>query len=82
MRRLVVELEKLRRQNLETAQTGCAVADVSRGKFDPKRLDWAQTGLRQQLLWVEDRLRALRWRRGRRPGHLKRIAGTEAYRDC
>jgi hypothetical protein len=65
MNGLQLELEQLRRQNQETAQYACLLADAFGERLSPTVLQDVQTAVRQNLRYVEDRLNSLEWRRRR-----------------
>ncbi len=84
MRHLQADIEKIRRDNRSTAGLACAYMDlVQRTGLKPAGLLDMQTGLRRDLLWVEDRLRTTRARaKELRRRLVARMKSGRAFRDA
>jgi hypothetical protein len=71
-RRLEVQLASVNDHTQRAAELGCLHADMlRRSGLLPSTLDEVQTALRQQMLWVEGRLRKLRRRKARRSRRIR-----------
>ncbi len=77
MRRQGHVIEAVRQTNRETANSSCAMFDSVGRALSPSHLQGAQDGLRRQLLWVEDAIRSLRWRNGRRAMRWQRVLAQD-----
>lgn len=84
VRHLQADIEKIRQDNRSTAQLACAYMDlVQRTGLKPADLLDMQTGLRRDLLWVEDRLRTTRARaKELRRRLVARMKSGRASRDA